>query len=38
VIAEGFRLLPDVVAPHLAGADHAVWLLPTPQFRRAAGL
>lgn len=32
-IVEGFRLLPDLVAP-LAG--HAVWLLPTPEFRRAA--
>ncbi len=36
VIAEGFRLLPDLVAPYLTGADHAVWLLPTPAFRRAA--
>jgi 2-phosphoglycerate kinase len=33
VIVEGFRLLPDLVAP-LAGS--AVWLLPTPEFRRAA--
>lgn len=32
VIAEGFRLLPDLVPP---GA-YAVWLLPTPEFRRAA--
>lgn len=36
VVAEGFRLLPDLVAPYLTGADHAVWLLPTPEFRRAA--
>jgi 2-phosphoglycerate kinase len=36
VIVEGFRLLPDLVTPHLTGADHAVWLLPTPEFRRAA--
>jgi 2-phosphoglycerate kinase len=36
VIVEGFRLLPDLVTPHLTSADHAVWLLPTPQFRRAA--
>ena len=35
VIAEGFRLLPALVDP-LAGHDRAVWLLPTPQFRRAA--
>ncbi|MCM4080108.1 shikimate kinase [Paractinoplanes hotanensis] len=32
VIAEGFRLLPGLV-PH---PGRAVWLLPTPQFRRAA--
>jgi 2-phosphoglycerate kinase len=36
VIAEGFRLLPCLVQPLLARADHAVWLLPTPGFRRAA--
>jgi hypothetical protein len=36
VIAEGFRLLPRLVEPLLSVADHAVWLLPTPDFRRAA--
>lgn len=36
VIAEGFRLLPDLVAPLLAAPEHAVWLLPTPAFRAAA--
>jgi hypothetical protein len=36
VIAEGFRLLPQLVKPLLAQPDHAVWLLPTPEFRRAA--
>lgn len=36
VIAEGFRLLPRLVAPLLADPGHAVWLLPTPEFRRAA--
>ena len=36
VIAEGFRLLPDLVAPLLAEPRDAVWLLPTPAFRRAA--
>ena len=35
VIAEGFRLLPGLVQP-LAAPGHAVWLLPTPAFRRAA--
>jgi 2-phosphoglycerate kinase len=36
VIAEGFRLLPGFVRPLLAEPGHAVWLLPTPGFRRAA--
>lgn len=36
VIAEGFRLLPDLVQPLLAAPNQAVWLLPTPEFRRAA--
>ena len=36
VIAEGFRLLPRLVRPLLAEPGHAVWLLPTPEFRRAA--
>ena len=36
VIAEGFRLLPHLVEPLLAAPGHAVWLLPTPGFRRAA--
>lgn len=36
VLAEGFRLLPDLVAPLLGDPTHAVWLLPTPEFRRAA--
>ena len=35
-IAEGFRLLPHLVKPLLAESRHAVWLLPTPEFRRAA--
>jgi hypothetical protein len=33
VIAEGFRLLPNLVQPLLADERHAVWLLPAPQFR-----
>jgi hypothetical protein len=36
VIAEGFRLLPRLVKPLLAAPGHAVWLLPTPGFRRVA--
>jgi 2-phosphoglycerate kinase len=36
VIVEGFRLLPHLVKPLLAVPGHALWLLPTPEFRRAA--
>lgn len=36
VLAEGFRLLPSLVEPLLDVPCHAVWLLPTPDFRRAA--
>src|SRR6201989_2058423 len=36
VIAEGFRLLPRLVRPLLAGPRHAVWLCPPQGFRRAA--
>jgi hypothetical protein len=36
VLAEGFVLLPRLVAPLLANQHQAVWLLPTPEFRRAA--
>lgn len=36
VIVEGFRLLPRLVQPLLTDPRHAVWLLPTPGFRRAA--
>jgi 2-phosphoglycerate kinase len=34
VIAEGFRLLPRLVKPHLSKSAHAVWLLSTPEFRQ----
>ncbi|GAA1406686.1 hypothetical protein ACFQZ4_05750 [Catellatospora coxensis] len=36
VVAEGFRLLPDLVKPLLTDTRHAVWLLATPPFRQAA--
>ena len=36
LVAEGFRLLPHLVEPLLTDRRHAVWLLPTPDFRRAA--
>jgi 2-phosphoglycerate kinase len=36
VITEGFRLLPRLVKPLLTMPGHAVWLVPTPAFRRAA--
>jgi hypothetical protein len=35
ILVEGFRLLPRLVAPLLAASAQAVWLLPTPAFRRA---
>jgi len=35
VIVEGLRLLPRLVAPLLSIPAHAVWLLPTPEFRQA---
>ena len=36
VIVEGFRLLPHLVKPFLTRPGHAVWLLPTPDFRLAS--
>ncbi|HET8806260.1 MAG TPA: hypothetical protein VFM47_07310 [Gaiellales bacterium] len=36
VLAEGFSLLPRLVAPLLSRPRQAVWLLPTPEFRRTA--
>lgn len=36
VVVEGFRLLPHLVKPLLHRPTQAVWLLPTPEFRRAA--
>lgn len=36
VLVEGFRLLPQLIPPHLSDPRHAVWLLPTPEFRQAA--
>jgi 2-phosphoglycerate kinase len=35
MIVEGFRLLPHLVKPLLSASDHAVWLLPTSEFREA---
>ncbi|HEU5437773.1 MAG TPA: hypothetical protein VFU88_00675 [Ktedonobacterales bacterium] len=36
IVAEGFRLLPRLVAPLLSRPNQAIWLVPTPDFRRAA--
>ena len=36
ILVEGFRLLPRLVAPLLSSPNQAVWLVPTPEFRRAA--
>ncbi len=35
LLVEGFRLIPQLVAPLLSRPDQAVWLAPTPEFRRA---
>jgi hypothetical protein len=35
VIVEGFRLLPHLVEPLLAVRRHAVWLIPSHEFRQA---
>ncbi|HXQ70443.1 MAG TPA: hypothetical protein VN844_08155 [Pyrinomonadaceae bacterium] len=35
VVVDGFRLLPHLVKPLLADPSHAVWLIPTPEFRQA---
>lgn len=36
ILAEGFNLLPHLIAPLLSRPGQAVWLIPTPEFRRAA--
>jgi hypothetical protein len=36
VLVEGYKLLPRLVAPLLSRPDQAVWLIPTPLFRRTA--
>ena len=36
ILVEGFRLLPRLVAPLLSRPHQAVWLVPTPAFRRIA--
>jgi len=35
-IVEGFRLLPNLVKPYLHSLNNGIWLIPTPQFRKAA--
>ena len=35
LIVEGFRVLPELVKPFLSVTNHAVWLLPAPDFRHA---
>ena len=36
ILVEGFRLLPRLVKPLLSAPSHAVWLVPTPEVRKAA--
>jgi hypothetical protein len=35
IVAEGTPLFPWLVEERLASRDHAVWLVPTPEFQRA---
>lgn len=35
IVIDGFRLLPHLVKPLLADRNHAVWLIPTAEFREA---
>ena len=36
VLVEGYKLLPRLVFPLLSRVDQAVWLIPTPEWRRTA--
>src|SRR5688572_9543714 len=36
IVAEGFGLLPEMIAPLLRSPSQAVWLVPTEQFKEAA--
>jgi hypothetical protein len=36
ILVEGYKLLPRLVAPLLSRPKQAVWLIPTPEFRRTA--
>jgi len=36
ILAEGFKLLPRLVSPLMSQSEQTVWLVPTPEVRRAA--
>lgn len=36
VLVEGYKLLPRLIFPLLSRVDQAVWLIPTPEWRRTA--
>jgi hypothetical protein len=36
ILVEGYKLLPRLVFPWLSHLDQAVWLIPTPEWRRTA--
>ena len=36
VLVEGYKLLPCLVSPLLSRSDQAIWLVPTPEWRRTA--
>jgi adenylate kinase family enzyme len=36
IVAEGFGLLPELLAPLLSAPSQAIWLLPTEEFKQAS--
>lgn len=36
IIVEGFRIRPDLLLPYLTHKNQAIWLIPTPDFRKHA--
>jgi len=36
VLVDGYKLLPRLVSPLLSRSDQALWLIPTPEWRRMA--
>ncbi len=36
VLAEGFGFTPELLVPHLTDKQQAIWMIPTPEFKRAS--